>query len=277
MTAPPTDLELAERQQALSTELGGAVTLDGLTRDYRIYQRRRGHRHSTDDLLTAWYAVTHAPNLPISTLLDLGTGIGSVGLSVLWRFPEATLTAIEVQDVSYRLFLSNLWANGVEDRVRPIHGDLRSSVPEGRTWPLVTGSPPYFDVKNGKVSADSQRAGARFELKGDVTDYCRAARRALASQGRFVFCFPTVQRARAERAIDGAELDLVAARDVVPRVGIPALFSLFACRLRGEGDAPPSLEAPFVVRDSEGNHTAEMTAVRALFGMTSQPQEGRPE
>src|SRR5439155_26048247 len=77
------------------------LTIDGLTRDWKIAQRRRGHRHSTDDLLTAWYAAEHARER--SRLLDLGSGIGSVGLLVLWRSPGAVLTAIEAQEVSFAL------------------------------------------------------------------------------------------------------------------------------------------------------------------------------
>lgn len=259
--------EVETRRAAIARDLAEAVTLDALTRDFTIFQRRRGHRHSTDDLLTAWYAVEHAPRA-VSRLLDLGTGIGSVGLAVAWRFPSATLLAIEVQALSHRLLCENVWANGVEARVRAVHGDLRDAAlaPE---HDLVTGSPPYFDVKAGIVSADPQRAGARFELCGDVSDYCRAARDALAPGGRFVFCFPTTQRARAERACADAELLVVASRDVVPRDGLPPLFSLFACRRGGGGDTSGSctVEPPLIVRDRAGIHTPEMTAVRASFGM----------
>jgi tRNA1(Val) A37 N6-methylase TrmN6 len=257
-----TPAEQEARKAELEAELGEEMTLDGLTRDYRIFQRRRGHRHSTDDLLTAWYAATHAP-AGVTRMLDLGTGIGSVGLSLAWRFPDAALTAVEVQRVSFRLLRENVWANGVEARVTAILGDLREAVTAGE-WELVTGSPPYFDVKSGLVSADSQRAAARFELHGDVRDYCNAARRALAPGGRFVFCFPTAQRARAEAACEGAELSIVSSRDVIPKEGLPALFSLFACSLE---NAAHAVEAPFVVRDREGRHTAEMSAARAIFGM----------
>lgn len=70
-----------QRRLALEAELGEEVTCDGLTASTWIFQRRRGHRHSTDDLLTGWYAIERSP--PVSTLLDLGTGIGTVGLLAL--------------------------------------------------------------------------------------------------------------------------------------------------------------------------------------------------
>jgi tRNA1Val (adenine37-N6)-methyltransferase len=244
-------------RETLEAELGEELTLDGLTRDFRILQRRRGHRHSVDDLLTAWYAATkiRAP----SSMLDLGTGIGSVGLALKWVFPEAALTAIEVQDISFRLLQANVALNGVDATI--LHGDLREL--GSGSYDLVTGSPPYFDIKSGIVSADPQRAGARFELRGDVRDYCRAAKRNVGDEGRFVFCFPTVQRDRALAACAESELHVLSYRDVIPKEGVAPLFTLFACTRSGSETV---VEPPFVVRDASGAHTPMMTAARALFG-----------
>jgi tRNA1Val (adenine37-N6)-methyltransferase len=271
-SAKRSSTELDSRLAELTREFGEAMTLDGLTRDFSIFQRRRGHRHSTDDLLTAWYGATHAA-APVRTMLDLGTGIGSVGLALAWYWGDAMLTAIEVQDVSFNLLRENIWANQMQDRVRAIHGDLRESVPD-EPFDLVTGSPPYFDVRTGIVSADPQRAGARFELCGDVSDYCRAAVRALSPAGRFVFCFPTVQTDRAERACKDAELAIVAMRDVVPKEGVAPLFSLYACARDDASHAPALREPPYIVRDRNGVPTAEHVKSRALFGMTDRASEG---
>lgn len=236
------------------------LTVDALTRDFTIVQRRRGHRTSVDDLLTAWYATRGDPP---ATMLDLGSGIGSVGLSLAWVYPAAHLTAIEVQDVSYELLCENVRRNNLAERVHTIHGDLRELGPG--QFDLVTGSPPYFDVRNGIVSADPQRAGARFELRGDVRDYCRAAARTMRE--RFVFCFPTAQLSRALAAIDESGLVLHRRRDVIPREGLSPLFTLFECR---STPTQPLVEPPFVVRDREGVHTEEMTNARAVFGMRDQ-------
>ncbi|MBX3192589.1 MAG: methyltransferase [Labilithrix sp.] len=259
MVLPAEDLEA--RRASLERELGEPITLDGLTASFRIFQRKRGHRHSTDDLLTAWYALEKA-GAP-SRALDLGTGIGSVGLIVLSAMPpEGRLTCIEAQAVSHRFLLENVRANEVGDRVDARHGDLRE-LALAEKFPLVTGSPPYFDVAAGIVPEDSQKAHARFELRGDVRDYARVARAHLESDGLFVFCFPWAQKARALAAARAESFSVVSRRDVVPRVGLTPLFSLFACRL-GEHDEVE--EPPFVVRHEDGTHTADMHRVRARLG-----------
>jgi tRNA1Val (adenine37-N6)-methyltransferase len=240
------------------------VTIDALTAGWTIAQRRKGHRHSTDDLLTGWYAIEimRAP----ARILDLGAGIGSVGLIALWRSPPSTtLVAIEAQEVSYALLVDNLERNGLTTRVTAIHGDLRAIRLDDR-FDLVTGSPPYWDVSEGVMPADSQKAHARFELRGDIRDYALAARAALAPDGRFVFCFPTVQRARAEAAVSAAELSVTRSRDVIPRAGAAPLFTLFACRRAEDGDEPHVREPDHLVRDEHGEPTAMHAAARATLG-----------
>ena len=294
--------ELEARRAALESELGESITVDGLTAKFRIFQRKKGHRHSTDDLLTAWYALEKSP--PVSRALDLGTGIGSVGLLVLAGMPEdMRLTCIEAQDVSYRFLRENLRANGVEARVVAIHGDLRElaldrehGLGAASRFPLVTGSPPYFDVAAGIVPADSQKAHARFELRGHVGDYARAAKRHLEPDGLFVLCFPWPQKARALAALHGEGFMAITHRDVVPRTGLAPLFSLFACRMNpgaGPGINPGAAggtnpgaaggaagdieEPPFVVRHEDGNHTQAMHDVRARFGWPPSRRSREPE
>lgn len=246
----------------LEAELGEAITIDALTRDWKIAQRAAGHRHSADDVLTASHALRHAAEP--DRVLDLGTGIGGVGLLVLWGLPRARLVCIEAQPISHRLLLANLEGNELGARVEPHLGDLRDLASPER-FPLVTGSPPYFPLGTGIVPADSQKAHARFELRGDVTDYARAAARHLTGDGTFVFCFPTPQRDRALAAVAAAGLATASYRDVIPRRGLAPLFTLFVCRRR----APAcTVEPPFAVREASGALTADMQAVRAGFGFS---------
>ena len=74
-------------------------TLDHLAGDWRIYQLKGGHRFSADDVLTAWTAARARPQA--DRLLDLGCGIGSVGLLTLWALQanQPRLVGLEVQQM----------------------------------------------------------------------------------------------------------------------------------------------------------------------------------
>jgi tRNA1(Val) A37 N6-methylase TrmN6 len=235
-----------------------AVTLDVLAGDWRIYQLRLGHRFSTDDLLTAWAAARVRPDA--RRLLDLGAGIGSVGLLTLWCLgQEAQLTLVEVQAVSHALARRTVAHNGLEDRVALHLGDLRDW--HGAEFDLVTGSPPYLPPASGVAARHGQRAAARLELHGDVFDYCRAAARSLAEGGAFCFCHAAADP-RPERAVAEAGLTVLARQEVYFRAALPPSIALYTCAREGERHDP----APLVIRDRAGRWTEAYLEVREAMG-----------
>lgn len=274
----------------LEAGFGERITLDALTgprgllsgsplkddagepAGWLIAQRKNGHRHSADDVLTAWYALEVSP--VVQEHLDLGTGIGTVGLLTLWGMgSSARLTCIEAQETSYRLLQSNLRANRIGARVECLHGDLRE-LHLGRQFALVTGSPPYFPPGTGVLPQDSQKAHARFELRGDVGCYSRAAALHLQEGGWFVFCFPSKQRRRALDGVAAAGLRVERLREVIPRESLPPLFTLFGCRHESVCEGALIEEAPLTVRLESGRLSPEMAAVRRRFGFYDAPAHG---
>ena len=237
------------------------ITLDILAGDWRIFQLRTGHRFSADDLLTAWTAVRANP--AARQVLDLGAGIGSVGLLALWKLPTARhLTMVEVQAVSHALACRTVAYNGLAERVTLHHQDLRNW--PGGAFDLVTGSPPYIPVGQGVQPQHPQKAAARFELHGDIFDYCQAAARSLAAQGIFCFCH-AADDARPEHAIRQAGLTLVRRQEVYFRASLPPRMGLFTCTWEGIRMDPP----PLVIRDLAGHWTAEYLALRAEMGASA--------
>jgi len=241
------------------------VTLDALAGDWRIFQLRTGHRFSADDLLTAWAAVraTREALACVNThvrLLDLGSGLGSVGLLVLWKLPTTGhLTMVEVQAVSHALACRTVAYNDLTGRVTLYHQDLRTW--SGGTFDLVTGSPPYLAVAQGVHPQHPQKAAARFELHGDVYDYCQAAARSLAAHGVFCFCH-AADDPRPELAIARAGLTLVCWQQVYFRASLPPRMVLFTCAWEGTRADP----SPLVIRDRQGRWTAEYLALREEMG-----------
>jgi tRNA1Val (adenine37-N6)-methyltransferase len=250
------------RLPSLAQEMGEELFVSGLVGPYRIFQRTNGHRHGLDDATTAWYALQKAP--AVKRTLDLGAGTGTVGLAVLWGLgPGAELTCVEAQEMSYKLLTENVAGNGLSGFVRTIHGDIRD-LNLGERFPLITGSPPYFPIGTGSLPEDSQKAHARFELRGDVGDYARAAKRHLTEDGLFVFCFPFQQKGRCRKLVTEVGFRLMTIRDVVPMKSKPPLFSLYCASLTFTGAMKE--EEPFFVAFEDGKYTPEMRALQATRG-----------
>lgn len=245
----------------------GQESLDLLAGDWRIYQLRRGHRFSTDDVMTALHAADACPHA--EELLDIGSGIGSVGLVTLYRLsPNARLTGIEAQAVSVGLARRTAAHNGLDDRVTYIHGDLRDVgvLAEGRRFPLITGSPPYIPPGKGILSPIPQRAGARIELRGSIVDYCAAARRWLSENGRFCFVM-TAGDPRTEAAPAAHGLVVLERRNVVFRHGRAPHVATLLCGRVEDGPYPPCQHSTLLVRGADGQWTDAYLQLRQRMGL----------
>jgi tRNA1(Val) A37 N6-methylase TrmN6 len=247
-------------------------TLDAISGHFRIFQLRDGHRFSTDDILTAWYGTTWCP--AAHTALDLGSGIGTVGMICAWRLPGAKFVTIEAQSESVALAKKSASYNGIENRYEIREGDFRAPeiLAEEEKFDLITGSPPYFPLGDGVESEHPQKLACRFELRGNIADYCATAAKHLAPGGFFACVFPheTAQLARVEAAAKNSSLVIVRKRPVVFREGDAPLVALFGLMraedlpewFRGQTWTEPDL----VIRARDGKIHAEYSAVKLAIG-----------
>ena len=247
-------------------------TLDAISGHFRLFQLRDGHRFSTDDILTAWYGTSWCPTA--RTALDLGSGIGTVGMICAWRLPDAKFITVEAQAESVALARKSARYNGLADRYEIREGDFRAAgiLKADETFDLVTGSPPYFPLGDGVESGHPQKLACRFELRGTVADYCTTAAKHLAPGGFFACVFPhePAQLARVQSGARAAGLVVVRKRPVVFREGDPALVALFGLMraedlpgwFRGETWTEPDL----VIRTRDGKIHPEYSAVKLAIG-----------
>ena len=260
-------------------------TLDAISGHFRLFQLRDGHRFSTDDILTAWYGTTGCPTA--RTALDLGSGIGTVGMICAWRLPGAKFVTVEAQSDSVALAKKSARYNGIENRYEIREGDFRSETKDaGRAdlpvslpvlsadekFDLITGSPPYFPLGDGIQSEHPQKLACRFELRGNIDDYCVTAAKHLAPGGFFACVFPhaPAQLARVEAAAKKSNLVIVRKRRVVFREADPALVGLFGMMraddlpewFRGQTWTEPDL----IIRTRDGKIHPEYSTVKLAIG-----------
>ena len=245
-------------------------TLDAISGRFRIFQLRKGHRFSTDDLLTAWYGTAWAPSA--GCVLDLGSGIGSVGMMAAWRLPGARVVTVEAQAESVRLARKSAAYNGLNGRYDIRRADFRDAgaLAAGERFDLVLASPPYFPVGTGIEGDHPQKIACRFELRGDVSEYSRAAVEHLEPGGFFACVYPEERREWLESAVQASALTIVRRRPVVFREGEPPLVSLFGM-MRAQ-DLPDAMrnrtwvEPPLVIRSADGSVHPEYAAVKLSIG-----------
>ena len=254
-------------------ELEPGETLDAISGCFRLFQLTNGHRFSTDDVLTAWYGTSWCPSA--RTALDLGSGLGTVGMMAAWRLTGARFVTVEAQEESVKLARKSAAWNGLNERYEIRQGDFRDAevLSAGEKFDLVLGSPPYFPLGSGVEGDHPQKVACRFEMRGSIADYCAVAARHLERGGFFACVFPVAPEEQHQRVRDGAAaagLVIVRWRPVVLREGERPLLGLFGL-MRAE-DLPEPMrtkawaEPPLIIRTSSGAVHPEYSAVKLSFG-----------
>lgn len=98
-------------------------------------------------------------HVPAPRLLDLGTGSGAIGLTLLAELPEATLVATDLSEPALNIARQNAKALNVQDRVIFAQGAWWNALDPTETFDAIVSNPPYID------------AAAMTQLEPEVANY----------------------------------------------------------------------------------------------------------
>ena len=117
-----------------------------------------------------------------ASVLDLGSGCGTLGVLLCAKDPGCTVTGIELTPEAHTMALKNARDNGIEHRLHSICADLRVLPPEIKpgSFDCVVSNPPYFPVGSGKAAN-----AYRSELTLTLSQLCEGAAWLLPSGGTF--------------------------------------------------------------------------------------------
>jgi tRNA1(Val) A37 N6-methylase TrmN6 len=228
----------------------------------RLRQRRDGHRVGLDTILLA-----AAAGPAVARLVDVGAGVGAVGLALLQRWPAATAALIEIDAGLAALAEENAALNGLGERARIVVADALAPASRraaGLADPasdLVVTNPPYLAADAARVSPDPRRARAHVAGGGSaaLAEWVIACLALLKPGGRFVM----IQRADALPALLPAfarRLGDLALRPVHPRADAPAIRLLIS-GIKGS-KAPLRLLPALTLHEADGSATPLAAAIQ---------------
>jgi tRNA1Val (adenine37-N6)-methyltransferase len=236
-------------------------TVDSIgTSGVRVVQRRGGYRFNLDAVLLAAFAAEEGP--AEGRVLELGAGSGVVSFLLARQFGRGPVDALELQPAVYARLVRGVALNVLEDRVRPILGDLR----EARTqlssgaYGLVVSNPPFRLASAGVRSPDEERAVSKQELTCDAASVVAAARHALAPGGGVCLVYPAERLTQVLGLLTEARLFPRALRFIHARAEAPATrFLVHALR---DQDRGLQVRAPLLAHgEGPGGYSPEVAAL----------------
>ncbi|MEA2083711.1 MAG: methyltransferase, partial [Thermodesulfobacteriota bacterium] len=221
-------------------------------------QHRHGYRYSIDSLLLAHFV---APG-KYDHILDLGAGCGIVSLILAYRWPDVTVSALEIQNRFVSLIKQNIDRNRFQGRIRVIEGDLCriNKLIKPGAFELVVGNPPYRRPGSGRLNSEEEQAIARHEIMSDLRSVIKAAAFAVKTRGRAAFVYPAARCAAMIAEIKTSGLEPKRLRIVYSYPGGEGKLALVECVKNG-GEELKILPSFFVYEEPGGEYTEEMARI----------------
>lgn len=156
------------------------VTEDAFLGDQlMLLQPARGYRAGLDAVLLAAAVPLPADAKPFE-VLDVGAGVGVVGLCLARRAGQARVTLVERDASLAELAGENAARNGLADRVCVVEADVMaplSRAPDlkarAESFDVVISNPPYHEAEAGTLAADVRKAGSHAMPSGSLERWLR--------------------------------------------------------------------------------------------------------
>jgi tRNA1Val (adenine37-N6)-methyltransferase len=198
----------------------------------------------------------------VRSAVDLGCGVGAVGLALFHLGIAQHVDFIDRDPSLTALCGRNLLANGFETRSSVILGDLerplRTFAPQLlHSASLVVANPPYVaHERDGRSPALASTLARQRARHGELAPFLRSAAQALGRRGRACFVYPAHALLDVTVLSRAAGLEPKRLRFVHGKIDRPARIALVELAFAKAGGL--AVEMPLIETGSDGRPTLEM-------------------
>lgn len=187
-------------------------------KQFQVAHDRCAMKVGTDGvLLGAWCA---APDP--GRILDVGTGTGVIALMMAQRYPQAAITAIEIDAAAAEQALANFGESPWSHRLNCLQTSLQDYVQtKPEAFELVVCNPPFFAAGRHLAPAGEARKLARSSKQLTLLELFEGSALLLAPAGRLGLILPEDMQTEALNTAAGAGLYASRLTRVFPKVGKP--------------------------------------------------------
>lgn len=227
--------------------------IEHLINGFKLIQRGPHERLGMDSVLLSNFLHPSKTD----RVCDLGCGFGAITILLAARYKESCIDGVDIQQTAVELLNDNIALNGLENRVRAIHADLRKldGILDVGAYSAVICNPPYFRKGAGKVGNLPAKQIARTEEGAMLEDICRAASRLTKNGGEFAVVYRTERLCDLMVAMRAVRIEPKRLQYIHPTASSEPKLMLVA----GRKNARKGLRtlAPLIIMKDDGSYTEE--------------------
>jgi tRNA1(Val) A37 N6-methylase TrmN6 len=245
-------------------DLALAVTDDAfLGGRLQVLQPKKGYRAGLDAVLLA----AAAPLIEgrRARLLDIGAGVGVVGLSAARRIADAEVVLVERHPQLAELARANIVRNALSERVRLIEADVDhplGQLPElnglAESFDCVLANPPYHTEGRGTAAGSLIKSSAHAMPDGSLDRWARLMA-AMATPGGSALVVHKAEALPEVLAAFSGRFGGLLVLPIYPRAGAEA-SRIIVCGRKGSR-APLRLCPGLVLHDADGASQPQVDAI----------------
>ncbi len=168
-------------------------------KQFSILHQKEGLKVTTDACILGAFA----KNENTKNILDIGTGTGVIALMLAQKYPEANVSAIDIQAVVVKQAKLNIEQSKFKDRINLHHGDIKTYNFDSQ-FDLIVCNPPYFTTH--LVNSNKQKHIALHNDTLSKKDLYKAVIQHLNPNGLFWVIFPPFEFQQFENLACGITL-----------------------------------------------------------------------
>lgn len=216
-----------------------------------LEQNVRGYRYNVDSVLLCAFA----HSVLGQDILDVGAGVGTIGLGLAHLCSTRRVTLVERQPRLAALARANVQRNGLDARCTVIEADIRTL--KGRThhYDGAVMNPPYFRTGSGRLSPENERALARHEVFGTIGELIASTARHVYQNAPLCVVFPADRAGALLAALDASGRRHVVVQTILPYAGAAATVVLVSSR--GSSVHTTHILPPLILHQEDRRYTAE--------------------
>ncbi len=227
----------------------------------QLMQPEAGHRAGLDAVMLA----AAAPVAIGARVLDVGCGIGVVGLCIATRVADCRLTGLDINPELVVLANANAARNGLADRYLAVRGDLTGPHAnieavglKRESFDLVVANPPFYGEGRATAAPAADRARANVMPEGGLEQWIRFMATMTKPGGRIAIVHLAEALGELLDLLDG-RFGAISVFPLYPRDGEPAHRVIITARKASR--AGLTLKQGMVLHGAGNTFTPEAEAV----------------
>lgn len=227
-------------------------------KELKIIQNTEGFCFGIDSVLLSDYAKDIKKD---STVVDLGTGTGIVGILLCAKTELKKIIGVEVQKEVYDMAKRSIKLNNMEEKFLLINKNIKEleNIKELGTFDAVVTNPPYKKLGTGLINESKKKLISRHEVEATLEDFINVSNKLLKDKGNLYMVHRPDRLADIIELLRKYKLEPKKMRFVCPNNNSePNLILIKATK-----NAKPFLkiEKPLYVYERQGEYTKEILKI----------------